>query len=74
MPQKVLIPLEIPTELERFSLPSGLNQRLQDLLDKQDSQGALTEKERKEAEGLADLSELLSLLKWRSITAASHPE
>ena len=36
MPSSVLIELEIPTDLEQFRLPAGVQQRLQDLLDRQD--------------------------------------
>ena len=36
MPPSVLIELEIPTDLEQFRLPAGVQQRLQDLLDCQD--------------------------------------
>jgi hypothetical protein len=39
---------------------------LQQLLDRQDQGHALTAAERREAEGLADLSELLSLLRMRA--------
>jgi hypothetical protein len=66
MSQHVLIELEVPTDLDRFKLPKGVNERLQELLDRQDRGEALTPAERTEAEGLVELSELLSLLRLRT--------
>jgi hypothetical protein len=66
MSQHVVIELEIPSDLEHFTLPEGVKQRLQDLLDRQDQGENLTAAERGEAEGLVDLAELLSLLKLRA--------
>ena len=66
MPQHVLVELEMPTDLDRFRLPQGVNDRLQELLDRQDRGEALTAAERTEAEGLVDLSELLALLRLRT--------
>ena len=56
----------MPDDLARFRLPDGVQQRLQDLLDKQDHGHALSAEERREAEGLSDLADLLSLLRLRS--------
>jgi hypothetical protein len=66
MPQQVLLKLELPGDLERFQLPRGVDERLHDLLDRQDRGEDLTLEERREAEGLVDLAELLSLLKLRA--------
>ena len=66
MSQHVLIELEMPTDLEKFQLPKGVNERLQELLDRQDRGEALTVAERKEAEGLVNLADLLSLLRLRT--------
>ena len=66
MSRQVLIPLEMPDELARFSLPPGLNRRLQALLDKQDHGESLNPHEVQEAEGLVELAELLSLMKLRA--------
>ena len=66
MPQHVLVELEMPTDLDRFRLPQGVNDRLQELLDRQDRGEALTAAERTEAEGLVALSELLALLRLRT--------
>ena len=66
MASHVVIELEMPSDLERFVLPEGVQQRLQSLLDKQGRGKELTAAEREEAEGLVDLAELLSLLKLRA--------
>ena len=66
MSQHVLVEIEVPADLDRFRLPQGVNDRLQELLDRQDRGEALTAAERTEAEGLVDLSELLALLRLRT--------
>lgn len=58
--------IEIPAELARFQLPDAVQERLQFLLDRQDSGEVLTQAERREAEGLIELTEFLSLLHLRS--------
>jgi hypothetical protein len=65
MSQRIVVELEMPDDLEQFTLPAGVNQRLRYLLDKQDQGEALTDDERAEAEGLVDFAEVLSLLKLR---------
>ena len=72
MPQHVLIEVEIPTELENFRLPFGVQQRLQALLDRQDQGHPLTPAERQEAEGLVELAELLALLQMRAHRVAQE--
>jgi hypothetical protein len=62
----VLIELELPPNLEQFKLPPGVDERLQHLLDRQDRGDVLTASERREAEGLVDLADLLSLLSLRA--------
>jgi len=52
--------------LQQFKLPPGVDERLQDLLDRQDRGETLTASERKEAEGLVDLAEILSPLSLRA--------
>jgi hypothetical protein len=66
MPEAIHFELEMPDDLARLRLPSGVQQRLTELLDKQDTGTTLTDAERREAEGLVDLAELLSLLRLRS--------
>lgn len=58
--------IEIPIELTHFQLPKAVHNRLQLLLDRQDSGETLTLGERREAEGLVELAEFLSLLHLRS--------
>jgi hypothetical protein len=66
MPQHILVELEMPTDLDAFTLPTGVNERLQELLDRQDQGQTLTSAERLEAEGLVNLAEFLSLLRLRA--------
>jgi hypothetical protein len=66
MPQHILVELEMPTDLDVFTLPTAVNERLQELLDRQDQGQTLTPAERLEAEGLVNLAELLSLLRLRA--------
>lgn len=63
----VSIEIEAPDDLAKFRLPAGVERRLRDLLDRQDSGIALSTDERREAEGLVDLAELLSFLKLRLV-------
>lgn len=58
--------IEIPAELAYFQLPDAVQERLQSLLDRQDSGEILNQAERKEAEGLVELAEFLSLLHLRA--------
>ncbi|CAN5450630.1 hypothetical protein BH20ACI1_BH20ACI1_18250 [soil metagenome] len=66
MGQNAIIEIEIPSSIRQFKLPKGVNNRLQDLLDRQDSGKILSDAEKSEAEGLVDLAEMLSLLNLRS--------
>jgi hypothetical protein len=68
----VRLEIEMPGDLARFQLPSGVSHRLQALLDKQDDRQPLTESEREEAEGLVNLAEMLSLLRLRSERLSGH--
>jgi hypothetical protein len=63
---RVLVELEMPSDLDQFKLPPGVDERLQDLLDRQDRGETLTPGERREAEGLIDLAEVLYLLRMRA--------
>jgi hypothetical protein len=62
----IQVEIDVPDDLARFRLPSGVQQRLQTLLDKQDQGIPLSDAEREEAEGLVDLADLLSLLRLRA--------
>jgi hypothetical protein len=65
------IDVDLPADLDRLRLPSAVASRLQGLLDRQDSGHPLTDAERAEAEGLADLADLLALLRLRAERATS---
>jgi hypothetical protein len=64
--QSVLVKLELPKDLRKFRLPRALQARLQELLDRQDRDGKLTIKERREAAALAKLVDVLSLMRLRA--------
>ncbi len=73
MSQHILVELEMPDTLDRFALPPGVDERLQHLLSCQDQGKVLTSAERKEAEGLVDLADMLSLLKLRTQRIWNEP-
>ena len=66
MSHAIQLEVEMPGDLAKFRLPKGVAKRLQSLLDKQDEGQALTTAEKREAEGLVELAELLSLLRLRA--------
>jgi len=57
------IEVPVPAGIRGFKLPRGVQNRLDALLDKQDGGHPLNAAERREAEGLVELAEFLSLLK-----------
>ena len=73
MRQAIQFEVEMPGDLARFRLPKGVQKRLQSLLDKQDEGRALTPAEKREAEGLVDLTEVLSLLRLRAQRLSRRP-
>jgi len=60
------IEVELPSDLEKCRLPAAVQQRLDRLLDQQDSGHDLSDEEMREAEGLVDLAEFLTLLRMRA--------
>jgi hypothetical protein len=66
MSQIVSFELDLPGDLNGLRLPDGVDARLSALLDRQDRGETLSEAERREAEGLVALAELLSLLRLRA--------
>lgn len=72
MPQNARIKIEMPVSPEKIRLPKGVDARLQALLDNQDRGDKLSVKEKKEAEGLVELSEMLSLMRVRSERVANE--
>ena len=73
MTQAVQLQVEMPDDMARLRLPDGVQCRLQHLLDKQDAGRPLTADERREAEGLVSLTELLSLLRLRAERLNGRP-
>lgn len=69
----VHLEMELPADLARLALPEGVDRRLHALLDKQDLGEPLTDDERVEAEGLADLADFLTLLRLRASREADLP-
>jgi hypothetical protein len=66
MSQSIQFQLQLPDDLPGLHLPEGVQRRLQELLDRQDRGEPLTDEERREAEGLVDLADLLTLLRLRT--------
>jgi hypothetical protein len=65
----VTVELELPEDWQTFRLPPALNDRLQQLLDRQDAEGALSPQDRREAEALVELVDMLALMKLRADSA-----
>lgn len=66
MSQTMAFQLEVPEDLAKFHLPDGVQHRLDSLLDQQDRGELLSPDERREAEGLINLADLLSVLRLRA--------
>jgi hypothetical protein len=71
MSQTMAFQLEVPDDLAKFCLPEGVQHRLESLLDQQDRGEPLSADERREAEGLVNLADLLSVLRLRTERLAS---
>lgn len=65
MQKRVQFEMELPADMAKLRLPKGVEKRLHKLLDKQDEGKKLTAEEQREAEGLTELVDLLSLLRLR---------
>jgi hypothetical protein len=59
----VQLTIPMPANLARLRFPKALNDRLHFLLDEQSRKGKLSAAEKKEAEGLAEMATMLSILK-----------
>lgn len=70
---QVLLELDLPQDWGKFRLPAALNARLQSLLDRQDNEGKLSLNERREAQALTELAEMLSLMKLRAERVSRNP-
>jgi hypothetical protein len=73
MANSIHLEVEMPGDLARFRLPGGVQQRLQESLDKQDAGEKLTAEEKREAEGLVEVADLLSLLRLRAERINGNP-
>lgn len=73
MANSIHLEAEMPGELARFRPPGGVRERLQELLDRQDSGEKLTAEEKREAEGLVEVADLLSLLRLRAERTNGSP-
>ncbi len=63
MSQTVQLTVPMPAKLARLRFPKALNDRLHFLLDEQGREGKLSAAEKREAEGLAQMASVLSILK-----------
>ncbi len=68
----VTVELELPEDWQALQLPEALHERLQDLLDRQDEQGSLSSQERREAEALVQLVDMLALMRLRADAVQSR--
>ena len=65
----VTVELELPEDWQALQLPQALHERLQDLLDRQDEQDGLSSQERREAEALVQLADMLALMRLKAEAA-----
>lgn len=68
--RSVFVELNLPGDLGRLHMPAALHARLQDLLDRQDRDGKISARERREALALTELADLLTLMKLRARRAS----
>jgi hypothetical protein len=66
MANSLTINLELPGDLAKLKLPKAVESRLHELLDRQDEGPPLSPIEREEAQGLVDVSEMLTVLRLRA--------
>ena len=66
MIRTVQFKLDLPGDWKSFRLPKALDDRLQELLDRQDESGKLSAREKREARALTQLVDMLSLMKLRA--------
>ena len=62
----VTFELKLPEDWQALQLPQALHERLQDLLDRQDEQGGLSSQERRQAEALVQLVDMLALMRLKA--------
>lgn len=59
----VLVKLDLSRDWQILTMPPALEERLQDLLDRQDAKGTLTGREKREATALTQLVDILAQMK-----------
>jgi hypothetical protein len=72
MTQSVLVKLDLPKDWKKFRMPRALHDRLQELLDRQDRDGKLSSRERREAGALTELADMLSAMRLRAEVATKR--
>jgi hypothetical protein len=72
MADPVMVELELPKDWRHLRMPPALHDRLQELLDKQDREGKLSPRERREANALAELVDILSVMRVRAQVAGKR--
>ena len=73
MSKSLLVEAELPRDWRKFRLPRALQDRLQELLDRQDRERKLMPRERREATALAELVDMLSIMRLRAKLAGRRP-
>jgi hypothetical protein len=63
MSETVQLTLPMPKHLAQLHFPKSLDERLHHLIDQQNRKGVLSPAERDEAEGLAEMASLLTMLR-----------
>ena len=69
MLKTVRLELELPGDWKALRFPKALDDRLQELLNRQNETGRLAPHERREAKALAELADMLSLMRARAAVA-----
>jgi len=67
--RSVVLKLDLPSDWKSFRFPKALDERLQELLNRQDESGKLSVREKREARALVELVDMLSLMKARAAAA-----
>ena len=73
MSQSIFVEMNLPKDWKQFRLPPALADRLEELLSRQDRDGKLSGRERREATALTELVDMLSLMKARAHRSTAKP-
>jgi hypothetical protein len=69
MIRTVHLKLDLPGDWKSFRFPKALDERLQELLERQNTAGRLSPREKREARALVELVDMLALMKARAAAA-----